>query len=274
MCGDMKSSTAELESMAQTMRRWILEQSYHSGVGHIGSALSVVEILAVLWGGALRNPGSTDPGRDRFLLGKGHAALALYAAMRYCGLIDEQAFATYCHDGTTLGVHPETALPGIELSTGSLGQALSVGCGIACGLAHQQPSARVVVLLSDAECNEGQVWEAVMFAAHHRLGRLLAIVDANGSQALAPTHEVLDLDPLARRFEAFGWDAVEADGHDVASLSQVLNQQPDERPRVVVARTHLGQGVDYMRDQVAWHYLPMSTAQYEQALAGIGGGGR
>jgi transketolase len=270
----MKPSSTELERMSRTMRSWILQQSYQSGVGHIGSALSVVEILAVLWGGALHKPGSNDPSRDRFILGKGHAALALYAAMRYCGLIDEQTFATYCQDGTTLGVHPEAALGGIELSTGSLGQALSVGCGMACGLARQQSSARVVVVLSDAECNEGQVWEAVMFAAHQRLGRLLAIIDANGSQALAPTREVLDLDPLVRRFEAFGWDTVEVDGHDVASLWQVLNEQHGERPRVVVARTHLGQGVQFMRDQVAWHYLPMSTAQYDQALAGIGGGDR
>jgi transketolase len=132
----------------------------------------------------------------------------------------------------------------------------------------------VAVLLSDGECNEGQVWEAVMFAAHHRLGRLLAVIDANGSQALGRTRDVLDLEPLAQRFEAFGWETIEIDGHDLGALWESLTRPAGERPRVVVARTRMGQGVDFMLDQVAWHYLPLTSQQFEQALAGLPGGNR
>jgi transketolase len=258
--------------MASTMRRWILQQSFDAGVGHIGSALSIVDILAALWGGALRKLGGSDADRDRFLLAKGHAGLALYAALRFNGLLDEKTFQTYCTNGTVLGVHPETPLAGVELSTGSLGQALSVGCGMAYRLRLQHPSARVAVLLSDGECNEGQVWEAVMFAAHHRLGQLLAVIDANGSQALGRTRDVLDLEPLADRFQAFGWEAIETDGHDLDSLWECLRHPPGPLPRVVIARTRMGAGVEFMLDQVAWHYLPLTQQQYEQALAGLPGG--
>jgi transketolase len=256
--------------MAAAIRRWVIEQSLESKVGHIGSALSVVDVVAVLWSGVMRGPGTADPDRDRFVLSKGHAALALYGALRFNGLLDEKTFRTYCGDGTALGCHPEHALPGIDVSTGSLGQGLSVGCGLAYGLRRQGRLARVYVLISDAECNEGQVWEAAMFAAHHRLGNLTAVVDLNRLQALGDTRGILDLTPMAARWQAFGWEVFDVDGHDPEALHQALTMRsPSPRPRLVVAHTHLGQGVPFMRDRVEWHYRNLTPELAGQALAAL-----
>jgi transketolase len=254
--------------MSATVRSWIIEQSIASRVGHIGSALSIVEILSALWGQVLHAPGSEDPERDRFILAKGHAALALYSVLRFRGLITGDLFRTYCHDGWPLGVHPERGLPGVEVSTGSLGQGLSVGCGLAYALRTRGSSARVFVLLSDAECNEGQVWEAAMFAAHHRLSNLIAVVDVNGMQALGRTRDVLNMDPLARRWEAFGWLAREADGHDEADLLAALTDGIDGRagPAAVLAHTVLGKGVSFMEDRLEWHYRNLPPELDERAL--------
>jgi len=258
--------------MSRTLRRWILEQSFAAGVGHIGSALSIVEMIAALWGRVLRRPASSDPDRDRFVLAKGHAALALYAALRYRGLIDAAAFATYCQDDSLFGVHPEAGVPGVEVGTGSLGQGLSVACGLALALRRRGSPARVYALLSDAECNEGQVWEAAMLAAHQQLANLVALIDCNGMQALGRTEEVLDLSPLARRWEAFGWQTVEVDGHDAETLAEVLAAVDGQRPTVLVARTVLGKGVSFMEDRLEWHYRNLSAELAERALREVESG--
>jgi transketolase len=256
---------------ASSLRSLILEESFRAGVGHIGPALSVVDTIAALYGGVLRVERPDDPDRDRFVLSKGHAALALYAALHLRGWITREELATYCGDDSRLGVHPEHGLPGVDLATGSLGQGLPVAAGMALAARLQRSDRRVIALLSDAECNEGSVWEAVMFAAHHRLANLTAIVDLNGQQALAPTSEVLDLAPMADRWAAFGWEPVEVDGHDAAAISQALaSPHPDGKPRVLLARTICGKGVSYMEGKVAWHYLPMSAEQYAQAMAETG----
>lgn len=252
---------------AGTMRRWIVEQSLASNVGHVGSALCVVEIIAALWDGVMRDPGSERPDRDRFLLGKGHAALALYGALRWRGLLDEDTYRTYCGDGSLLGVHPAHELPGVDASTGSLGQALSLGCGMALGLRAKRSPARVYVLMSDAECNEGQVWEAAMFAAHHRLATITAVVDVNGTQAFGYTREVLDLSPMAEKWRAFGWETEEVDGHDVDALVGALRPRECTGPRIVLARTTLGKGVSFMENRVEWHYRNLSPELARQALA-------
>ncbi len=254
-----------LPVIAGTWRRWIIEQSFASNVGHIGSALSVVEMMAVLWARVLRSPGSDDPDRDRFVLAKGHAALALYCAMRWKGLISQVTFQTYCHDGSHLGVHPSASLPGIDASTGSLGQGLSIACGLAYGLKLSRSPARVYALLSDAECNEGQVWEAVMLSAHHQLGNLTVLVDVNGSQALGPTRGVLDLQPMAAKWRAFGWQADEVDGHDVDALEKVLTSPTAPSPRVVLAQTVLGKGLSFMENKVEWHYRNLTDDLYQTA---------
>jgi transketolase len=249
------------------LRRLVLEQAHRAGVGHIGSALSVVEVLIAVFGVVRGEP--EDPDRDRFVLSKGHAALALYGALHLSGRLSREQLETYCGDATLLGTHPEHELPGVDFSTGSLGHGLSIGAGAGLAARMQGSGRRAFVLVSDAECNEGSLWEAVMFAAHHRLANLVAIVDANGQQALDYTREVLDLEPLDERFRAFGWDAIEVDGHDVDALADALDRG-GERPRVVIARTTFGKGVSYMEGLVKWHYWPMSDDDYEQALAEVG----
>ena len=257
--------------MSLDIRRTIVEQSFRAGVGHIGSCLSIADVMAALYGSVLRGDGGEDPDRDRFILSKGHAALALYAALHAAGRLDGAHLSTYCADGTAVSGHPDHALAPVELSTGSLGHGLSVGAGAALGARLSGSPARAFVLLSDAECNEGSIWEAAMFAAHHGLGNLVAIVDANGQQALGRTADVLDMEPLPERWRAFGWDAHELDGNDPDALAAQLRAldtaaTPHREPHVIVARTTFGKGVSYMEDQVHWHYWPMSEELFAQAI--------
>jgi transketolase len=256
---------------ARTIRRLILDTAWHAGVGHIGSALSVADIVAALYSGVLRCDRPDDPARERFILSKGHAALALYAAFHVRGWIDAVELLTYCRDATRLGVHPEIGTPGVDVATGSLGHGLSIGTGIALANRLQHTSRRTFVLLSDAECNEGAVWEAVMFAAQHKLSQLVAIVDVNGQQALGYTRNVLDLAPLETKWRAFGWNAEVVDGHDVDALQRTLNAPPADRPGVVLAQTIAGKGVSFMERQIDWHYLPMTRSQYDQACRDLEG---
>jgi len=256
----------------QLIRRIILAQSKRAGVGHIGSSLSVADIIATLYGQVMTMKSPDDPKRDRFILSKGHAALAQYAALSLRGWLSPSELNTFCGDNTFLGVHPEHDVPGIEFSTGSLGQGLSFGVGVALAAKLKRGSHRVFVLLSDAECNEGSTWEAVMVAAHHRLSNLTAIIDVNAQQAFGYTKDVLNLEPLTDRWQAFGWDTVEVDGHSVAQLKRVLNRKPSAqgRPRVVLARTTFGKGVSYMENKIKWHYWPMSDEDYRIAVEEIG----
>jgi transketolase len=259
--------------LSRKIRRGILEQSRRANVGHIGSALSVADLLASLFGGILKTGSDVDPERDRFILSKGHAALALYVTLQACGRISERTLNDFCGDGSPLGTHPEHAVSGIDFSTGSLGQGLSFAVGAACAARMQHSSRRAFALLSDAECNEGSVWEAVMFAAHHQLGNLTVLVDVNGQQAFGYTREVLDLAPLSSRWGAFGWDVHEVDGHDVDAVSSTITglSTDDPRPHVLLARTTFGRGVSYMEKKIAWHYLPMTDEQYSVALSQLGG---
>ena len=254
------------------IRKIILEQSKRANVGHIGSALSIADIVAVLYSDLLLVNKPDDPDRDRFVLSKGHAALAVYAALFLKGWLSQEQLDSFCGDGTALGVHPEHALRGIDFATGSLGHGLSMGAGAALAARLQGSARRAFVLLSDGECNEGSVWEAVMFAAHHRLSNLVAIVDLNGQQALGYTKQVLSLAPMVDRWRAFGWDAHEVDGHDATALRTIGSRLDTAAgpPHVVIAHTVFGKGVSYMENQIKWHYWPMSDQEYEQALAEIG----
>lgn len=258
----------------KAIRRIVLEQAKRAKVGHIGSALSVADILAVLYSGRLEAPDSPDRNpadRDRFILSKGHAALALYAALHLQGRLSRETLDTYCGNASLLGVHPEKELSGVDFSTGSLGQGLSMGVGSALALRLKGSPGRVRVLLSDAELNEGSTWEAVMFAAHHKLGNLDLIVDLNGQQALGKTRDILDLSPQVSRFESFGWRVRECDGHDPDALLGNLEamSRGSHLPQVLLARTVCGKGVSYMEAQVKWHYWPMSDAEYATALAEV-----
>jgi transketolase len=259
------------DELARAIRRTVVDESMRAGVGHIGSALSIADILAALYGGALRIGEAAEADRDRFVLSKGHAALALYAALAVTGRIDPALLASYCGEGSMLGAHPEHVLPGVDFSTGSLGQGLSIAAGAALAARRQGSARRVFALLSDAECNEGSVWEAAMFAGHHRLANLVAIVDVNGQQALGYTREVLDQQAAPQRWRAFGWDVHEVDGHDVDGLGATIAALETQAgpPHVLLARTTFGKGVSFMESRIEWHYLPLDEALHRQARAEI-----
>jgi transketolase len=253
--------------LAHSIRRAILEQSKRANVGHIGSCLSVADILGALYGEVLA-VSAEDAERDRFILSKGHAALALYGALKGAGLMTEEELDAFCTDGAALATHPDHAIRGIDFSTGSLGMGLSIGAGAALAARLRRSVRRVFVLVSDAECNEGSLWEAVMFAAHHGLANLVSIIDVNGQQALGYTRDVLDLVPLGNRWSTFGWEVHEVDGHDVRALTKILQRldYATGRPHVVIAHTTFGKGVSFMEGQIPWHYLPMSDEQYALGL--------
>jgi transketolase len=255
---------------AHGIRRHILEQSKRANVGHIGSALSVADILAALYGGVLRG-GSEDPDRDRFVMSKGHAALALYAALHMAGHVTLEELSTYCADASAFGVHPDHRVPGIDFSTGSLGQGLSIAAGAALGARLQVSNRRVYVLLSDAECNEGSVWEAAMFAAHHRLSNLVVIVDVNGQQALDYTANVMSLEPLEERWRSFGWDVHAVDGHDQVAIQSAIGALSVLKPHILIARTTFGKGVSFMQSKIQWHYMPMTDDEYVRAMGELQG---
>lgn len=266
-----KETVEERAISSRKIKRIILDQSKRAHVGHIGSALSIADIIAALYGSVLCIPDPDDPDRDRFVLSKGHAALAVYAALFLKGWLTEETLNTYCADGSLLGAHAEHALKGVDFSTGSLGHGLSMGAGAALAARLQHSSRRVFVLVSDAECNEGSLWEAVMFAAHHRLANLIAIIDLNGQQAFGYTDQVLSLTPMAERWRAFGWDVQEVNGHDVKAITETIAglETASGPPHVLVAHTVFGKGVSYMERQIKWHYWPMSDAEYRQALEEI-----
>lgn len=251
--------------LADEIRRIVISQSWRAKVGHIGSALSIADVVAALYAGPLRTDGDQ---RDRFVLSKGHAALALYAALEATGRLRPGVIETFCEDGSLLGVHPEHELDGIDFCTGSLGHGLSIGVGAALAARVQGSPGRAYVLLSDAELNEGSVWEATMFAAHHRLDNLIAVIDLNGQQALGYTRDVLELGDIEDRFAIFGWDVQVAAGHDQKALTDALEaaQASSGRPHVIVAQTTFGKGVSFMESRIEWHYLPLSAEQHTTAL--------
>jgi len=251
------------------VRRVVLQQSKRANVGHIGSGLSVADIVATLYGGVLRGEPS-DPDRDRFVMCKGHAALAVYAALHLAGRLSAEQLDRYCGDGGHLGVHPNHCLAGVDFSTGSLGQGLAFAAGATLGARLRGSQRRVFALVSDAECNEGSVWEAVMFAAHHRLGNLVGIIDVNGQQALGYTDRVMSLEGMEQRWAAFGWDVSSVDGHDQETLAQTIAGLTGDRPHVLVAHTTFGKGVSFMEGQIPWHYLPMNDEQFRLAMSEIG----
>ena len=260
------------------MRRIILQQSRRANVGHIGCCLCVVEILAAIYGGVLKASSPRDPDRDRFVLSKGHAALALYAALAVKGWISQADIDNFCGDGSRIAVHPEHTVPGVDFSTGSLGQGISMATGAALAARLQGSQRRVYCLISDAECNEGSTWEAAMFAAHHRLGNLQVVVDWNRQQALGTTCDIIDTSNLAERWRAFGWKVSEADGHSVPQLVDALRAPHDDIPHIVLAHTTFGRGISFMEQGVPltqthlpvqpcnWHYLPMSDREFEIAM--------
>lgn len=262
------TTVASIEALAEDIRRVIIEQSKRANVGHIGSALSIADVVATLYSAVLRQP-ELDANRDRVVLSKGHAALALYAALELTHRLPVGTTEAYCSDRSPLGVHPERDLDGVDFCTGALGHGLSMATGAALAARMAGSSRRAFVVMSDAELNEGSVWEAVMFAAHHRLSNLAVIIDLNGQQALGYTRDVLDISPPAQPWRSFGWDSHEVDGHDAGALAATLNHLDftNGAPHVIIAHTTFGNGISFMQSIIDWHYLPMTDEQYGQALA-------
>lgn len=257
----------DLADLARRIRGQVLRMVTAARASHVGGCLSCADILATIYGRCLRDePATTD--RDWFILSKGHAAAAHYAALAETGRIPVASLATYLADGSPLTGHSSHRVPGVTLSTGSLGHGLSVGTGLALAAQRSGDHGRVFVLMSDGELNEGSVWEAALFAGHHRLSGLRAVIDANGWQSFGRTDDVLGLEPLADKWRAFGWRAFEVDGHDFDQLSQHLDAPTDQadRPTVVIARTIKGKGVRFMEDSLAWHYRSPTAEQLAAAL--------
>jgi len=267
----MSELYARSREMARNIRADALRMVSAVDASHIGSCLSAADILAVLYSGVLRvrpaEPGW--PARDRFLLSKGHAAAALYATLAHAGYFPSGALKEYCRNGSVLAGHASHAVPGVEFSTGSLGHGLSLGLGLALAARMDNLASRTIVLLSDGECDEGSVWEAALFAGHHRVGNLVAIVDYNRIQSFGRVEEVLELEPFADKWRAMRWTVHEIDGHDHAALTQALSAPDDDAPTVVICRTVKGKGVSYMEDRLEWHYRSPKGEQLQQALAEV-----
>jgi transketolase len=254
----------ERTNLGVDIRRSVVTQSHRAHVGHIGSALSISDLVAAVLAEANLDG---DAERDRFVLSKGHAALALYAGLDSLGRMEPGLIDTYCGDGTQLGVHPEHSLDGVDFCTGSLGQGLSLAAGAALAARIQGSSRRVYTVLSDAELNEGSTWEAVMFAAQHKLDNLTMLIDLNGQQALGYTAEVLEISDVAGKLDSFGWSSDTVPGHDHEALAAALAADPGGRPRALVAETTFGYGVSFMNSQIKWHYLPLDDEALAEALA-------
>ncbi len=258
--------------LAQRVRIHAVNMTSRGGSSHVGAALSIADILAVLYGDVMHfdpaDPRKAD--RDRFILSKGHAGAAVYATLAEVGFFPVEKLATHYQDGSDLSGHvSHKGIPGVELSTGSLGHGLSVGAGMAYSAKLKDERHRVYVLLSDGECDEGSNWEAILFASHHRLDNLVAIIDYNKIQSLAPVAETLALEPFADKWRSFGWSVVEADGHDHVELRTALHSTPHmaNRPTCLIAHTTKGKGVSFMENSVLWHYRTARGDELTAALA-------
>ncbi|MEG0844906.1 MAG: transketolase [Raoultibacter sp.] len=250
----------ELENKANALRIDIVDMIARAGSGHPGGSLSCTDILAALYLGEVLHHDAANPeddARDRFILSKGHAAPALYAALAHAGYFPREELSTLRQLGSRLQGHPDSKkLPGVEVCTGSLGQGLSIAAGLACGLRLEGNDARVFTLLGDGECQEGQVWEAAMFAAHQHLGNLVAIIDHNGLQIDGCVSDVCSPEDIGVKFSAFGWEVASCDGHDMAAVVAALSaarEQKTGKPYVVIAETVKGKGVSFMEDKAGWH---------------------
>lgn len=274
---ESRRSTGKLQALARAIRKDILDMTFHAGIngGHIGGALSSADILAVLYGEVLRvSPDDpTDPSRDRFLLSKGHAALALYAVLAECGFISRDEMMSFEEPGSAFSTHAVmNPGKGIEISSGSLGWGLSVGVGSALAAKRRGDGYRVFVLLGDGECNEGSVWEAAMSAVRFGLDNLTVIVDVNGQQLDGCSADVMPIHDIPGIFHRFGFHVEEADGHDIEQMYSVLHTTKAETPTAIVAHTIKGKGIREIEGKTGWHHTTLSQEQYEAFVESLKGG--
>ena len=260
--------------LALRIRKRALQMINTARSSHLGSSLSMADILAVLYGGALNvSPAMRNaPERDRLILSKGHACAGLYAVLAEQGFFPIEWLDTFYKNGSRLAGHATTSVPGVEFSTGSLGHGLPVACGMALAAKRDGHSYRVVTILSDGECDEGSIWEAALFAGHHGLDNLTVIVDYNKIQSLGDVADVMTLEPFQSKWEAFGWNTVRIDGHDHDQLIAALTQKNagTGRPYCVLADTVKGKGVPFMENDLLWHYRAPDAGEFARASAALG----
>jgi transketolase len=261
----------DYSKISKEIRRKILEIIYKSQSAHIGSSLSCVDILTVIYFKVLKTD-SKNPlaeQRDRFILSKGHAVAGLYTILAKRGFFPEKVLETYCNNGTKLAGHSTRgAVSGIEISTGSLGHGLSIGAGIAFSAQNDRKDYRTFVLLSDGECQEGSTWEAALFASHHNLDNLIGIVDYNKLQALERINQVLKLEPFVKKWQDFGWEVKEIDGHNFSEIENSLSKIPFKRnkPSLIIAHTVKGKGISFLENKIISHYKHFTEEEYKKAL--------
>ena len=268
----MSNKQCNLKLSAANIRKMALEAIHSAKAGHPGGSLSAADILTYLYMSEMnidpQNP--KDPNRDRFVLSKGHAAPGLYGALAERGFIPKEDIKTFRHAESYLQGHPDMkGVPGVDMSTGSLGQGISAACGIALAGKLDNKDYRVYTILGDGECEEGQVWEAAMFAAHYKLDNLTAFLDFNGLQIDGDIREVMNPTPFDKKFEAFNWNVIIIDGHDFEQIADAIESAKacKDKPTMIIANTIKGKGVSYMENQAGWHGNAPSDEQYEQAVA-------
>ena len=267
------NDTEQLKASSKKMRREILKMIHNAKSGHPGGSLSCIDILNVLFTKVMKHypEGKFNPdyeNRDRFILSKGHASPALYAVMAECGYIKEEELMTFRKLGSKLQGHPSSRLlRGIEVSTGSLGQGLSIGCGMALGLRLDKRNSKVYVYMGDGEIEEGSVWEAAMNAAHNKLNNIIAFVDRNRLQIDGDTENIKAPGDVKAKFEAFGWNTAEIDGHNFQEIyDTVIKAQDSDKPFVIIANTIKGKGVSFMENNAGWHGKAPNDEELQQAL--------
>ena len=266
----MKIASAA-EELAKAARIDILKMTSFAKASHVGSALSVVDILSVLYSGVtnIRTDNISAIDRDVVILSKGHAASALYSVLALRGFFPKEFLDSYCGNGAKLGGHVTSSeLAGVELSTGSLGHGLPYGLGIALSRKIGGDKGKVFVIMSDGECDEGTTWESALLANHHELTNLVVIIDRNRIQSLKDTEETLKLEPFQRKWENFGWNSIDVDGHDFSALSKAMIDENDG-PKVIIANTTKGRGVSFMENSVLWHYRSPNDEELSSAIAEI-----
>ena len=260
----------KLARIAAEIRKGALTAVYSASSGHPGGSLGIADILAYLYFEEMnvdpKNP--KDPDRDRFVLSKGHTSPALYATLAERGFFPKEDLKTFRHKDSYLQGHPDMKhIPGVDMSTGSLGLGISAACGMALSAKISEKKYRVWTILGDGESEEGQVWEAAMFAAHYGLNNLCAFVDFNGLQIDGPVTEVMNPTPLDKKFEAFGWNVITIDGHDFDQIEKAVNvAKTSSKPTAVIAKTIKGKGVSYMENAVSWHGSAPNKDQYELGM--------
>ena len=266
------ANQTNLSDLAKRIRQHCVRMTGKANASHVGGSLSAADLLAGVYGRALRyDPQRPDwPERDRFIMSKGHACSAMYAVLAESGYFPVERLETFYQNGTSLAGHVmHKNVPGVELSTGSLGHGLPVATGMALAAKRDGRPSRIFCLMSDGECDEGSVWEAALFAPQHKLDNLVVIVDYNKIQSLGAVKEVIDLDPLADKWRAFRWAVREIDGHDLKAVEEAVTQVPFEpgRPSCIVAHTVKGKGVSYMENKLLWHYRAPMGEDMDKALA-------